>query len=131
MGSDGQQVDYGQIPLDVQHLGPDGQPLDYVAMPLGMYPRSQYMNYNHMEPGGHHLQHQPHHIYLQGGVGGVQQQVEQQYHSHPHYQEYDHYPSSGQYTNSVPFSGHPDSIVGTLSGVAGLNQPYEYTTNER
>lgn len=132
---DGQQVDYGQIPLDVQHMGQDGQPLDYVAMPLGMYPRSQYMNYNHMEQAaGHHLQHQPHHIYLHGGgaVGQpVGQQVEQQYHSHPHYQDYEHYPSAAQYTNSIPFTGHPDGLVGQLAGVAGLNQPYEYSTNER
>lgn len=83
--------DYVAMPLDVQHLGPDGQPVDYVAMPLGMYPRSQYLNYNN-------------HSMDQGSIGGGVQSYgssEPQYH---HY-DYEHYPTADQYSNSTGGGG--------------------------
>uniref|UniRef100_A0A1B0CSH1 Uncharacterized protein n=1 Tax=Lutzomyia longipalpis TaxID=7200 RepID=A0A1B0CSH1_LUTLO len=81
-------LDYVSMPLDVQSLGDTDEPsVDYVTMPLGLFPRSQYVQYNHME--------QPHHIYVHGcstgqGNDGVAY--------HAHYPDYDAY--APQYANA-------------------------------
>lgn len=105
--------DYVAMPLDVQHLGPDGQPVDYVAMPLGMYPRSQYLNYsNHsMDQGGGGVQ-------SYGGGGG--RGGEPQYH---HY-DYEHYPTAAdQYSNSTGNGGGGFIVKG-----GGVGAPNGYLT---
>lgn len=126
-----------KVVREVKHLGPSDEPLDYVAMPLqvgpngqpvpvdyvmGVYPpHSQYMNYNHMDPATAAA----HGMYVGdpsggggGGVGGGQY--------HPHYQDYEQYPTAGQYANSNYQGGNGvDAVV--------PNQSYlsKFTLNER
>lgn len=112
-------VDYVAMPLDMQHLGPDGQPVDYVAMPLGMYPRSQYINYSHMDPAAQAAagMAQQQQLYMQGGQGGSvtgDPQYGVHHHGgggHPHYAEYEHFPSAGQYANAGAV-GQPTYMTG-------------------
>lgn len=67
-----------------------------------------------------HSQHQPapHHMYVTDAG---------QY--HPHYQDYEHYPQSGHYANSIP----PHSVAGGSGGGGPPPGNYlsEYGTNER
>ncbi|GAB0092109.1 catenin delta-2 [Sergentomyia squamirostris] len=85
-------LDYVTMPLDMQQLGGNGDEpqADYVTMPLGLFPRSQYVHYNHME--------QPHHIYIHGcgAAGGGQGNNSVTYHTH--YGDYDTY--APQYANT-------------------------------
>lgn len=120
-----------KVVREVKHLGPaDGEPLDYVAMPLqvgpngqpvpvdyvmGVYPpHSQYMNYNHMDPATAAA----HGMYVSDPAAGGQY--------HPHYQDYEQYPTAGQYANSNYQGGNGvDAVV--------PNQSYlsKFTLNER
>ncbi|XP_059609668.1 catenin delta-2 isoform X2 [Phlebotomus argentipes] len=76
-------LDYVSMPLDVQSLGDTDEPsVDYVTMPLGLFPRTQYVKYNHME--------QPHHIYVHGCP------PTETYHAH--YGDYDTF--APQYANT-------------------------------
>lgn len=115
LGPDGQPLEYVGMPID------DGQQLDYVSMPLGIYPRSQYLNYNHMDQsgGGHSdaAAAAAHMAYVHGA--GL---PEAQYHAH--YQDYEHYPPSAQYANS----GYAPSTTGVpISGQSYLG---EYGLND-
>lgn len=61
-------------------LGPNGQPMDYV---MGVYqPHGQYMNYNHMDPNTA--------MYMSDAAAAGGQ----------YYQDYEQYPTVGQYANS-------------------------------
>ena len=119
-----------KVVREVKHLGPSDEPLDYVAMPLqvgpngqpvpvdyvmGVYPpHSQYMNYNHMDPATAAA----HGMYVGDPAAAGQY--------HPHYQDYEQYPTAGQYANSNYAGGN---------GVEGVvpNQSYlsKFTLNER
>ena len=62
--------------------GPNGQPLDYV---MGVYqPHGQYMNYNHLDPNSSSS------MYMTDPAAAGGQ----------YYQEYEQYPTVGQYANS-------------------------------
>lgn len=134
-------VDYVAMPLDMQHLGPDGQPVDYVAMPLGIYPRSQYINYSHMDPAQAQTQQQHQQMYMQtgdgvGGPGSGDPQYGVHHHpgaggvgsggGHPHYAEYEHYPSAGQYANAVSVGGQPTYISSGSAAGQGVGGQATY-----
>lgn len=70
-------MDY--VPLSLQGGPNSHQDPGYV---MGVYPHSQYVNYNHIDSGAY--------------VGN--DPVASQYHSH--YQDYEQYPSAGQYANT-------------------------------
>ncbi|XP_055714460.1 catenin delta-2 [Phlebotomus papatasi] len=94
-------LDYVSMPLDVQSLGDTDEPsVDYVTMPLGLFPRSQYVQYNHME--------QPHHIYVHGCSSG---QNSDGVPFHAHYSDYDAY--APQYANA------PEAVLTFASGAPG------------
>lgn len=102
--ADGDPIDYVAMPMQ---MGPNGQPVDYV---MGVYPpHTQYMNYNHMDPATAAM-------YVQDPT------QQQQY--HPHYQDYEQYPSAGQYANSNYVPGVGEAVP---------NQSYlsKFTLNER
>lgn len=116
-----------KVVREVKHLGPADEPLDYVAMPLqvgpngqpvpvdyvmGVYPpHSQYMNYNHMDPATAAA----HGIY--DPAAGAQY--------HPHYQDYEQYPTAGQYANSNHAGGNGET------GVPNQSYLSKFTLNER
>lgn len=107
--AEGDPIEYVAMPLQV---GPNGQPVDYVTMPMGVYPpHTQYMNYNHMDPAAAAM-------YVQDPNA-----AQQQY--HPHYQDYEQYPTAGQYANS--------NYVAGGNGEPVPNQSYlsKFTLNER
>lgn len=133
--SEGQQVDYVAMPLE--GMSTDVPPLDYVAMPMGMYqpPRTQYMNYNHMESQQEQSQssmhaHPQQHIY--GGVSGpggvILSDTQQPAQYHAHYQDYELYPSAGHYANSGGYGGNSSGVPISITGQQYLG---EYSLNER
>lgn len=88
-----------KVVREVKHLGPADPAESYVSMPLqvgsngqpvgvdyvmGVYqPHTQYMNYNHLDPGA---------MYITDSASASQY--------HPHYQDYEQYPAVSQYANS-------------------------------
>lgn len=128
VGPDGQPLEYVGMPID---MSGDGQQLDYVSMPLGMYAPSrsaQYLNYNHMDPQGPEaVAAAAAHMYgVHGDPAAVAAAAAAQYHAH--YQDYEHYPPSAQYANSV---GYAQSASG-VGGIPVTAQSYlaEYGMNE-
>ena len=111
--ADGDPIDYVAMPL-----GPNGQPVDYVSMPMGVYPpHTQYMNYNHMDPA----QAAAMYVTDPNAVGQPQY--------HPHYQDYEQYPSAGQYANSNYVTGSGNGV--DASGVPNQSYLSKFTLNER
>lgn len=116
-----------KVVREVKHLGPADEPLDYVAMPLqvgpngqpvpvdyvmGVYPpHSQYMNYN-MDPA------------TAAAHGIYDPATGAQY--HPHYQDYEQYPTAGQYANSNYAGGN-----GVEGGAPNQSYLSKFTLNER
>lgn len=78
-------------------LGPNGQPMaDYVMGVYGQTPHGQYMNYNHMDPNTA--------MYMSDAAAAGGQ----------YYQDYEQYPTVGQYANSN-FPGGGNGVGGNQS----------------
>lgn len=79
-------------------LGPNGQPIDYV---MGVYqPHGQYMNYNHVDPSSA--------MYMTDAAAAGGQ----------YYQDYEQYPTVGQYANSSFAGGN-----GVVANQSYLGRP--------